>query len=132
MRWRAARASPSALLIAPPAVLTEEGLHGAVSFTNCQIQRRIAPPGFRIDLRAVVNQHLSREGAVGSAVRACQDRWAEHGSWARGLRWRVEGVIGQMKGRGLRRIPLFGLAGARRWALWHGLTHNILLWARGR
>ena len=48
-------ASPSALLIAPSAVLTEEGLHGAVSFTNCQIQRRIAPPGFRIDLRAVVN-----------------------------------------------------------------------------
>ena len=77
-------------------------------------------------------QRSSREGAVGSAVRACQDRWAEHGSWARGLRWRVEGVIGQMKGRGLRRIPLFGLAGARRWALWHGLTHNILLWARGR
>ena len=77
-------------------------------------------------------QRSSRKGAVGSAVRACQDRWAEHGSWARGLRWRVEGVIGQMKGRGLRRIPLFGLAGARRWALWHGLTHNILLWARGR
>ena len=74
----------------------------------------------------------SRGSAGGAADQAWHARWAKHGRWARGVRWRVEGVIGQMKGRGLWRIPLFGLAGARRWALWQGLTHNMmLLCARG-
>ena len=53
--------------------------------------------------------------------------WAAHGSAARRMRMRVERVIGSMKRRGLRRIPVFGLTGARGWALWHALTHNVLL-----
>lgn len=73
----------------------------------------------------------SRRAGLGKAARAFHARWAARGSWARELRWRVEGVIGQMKGRGLWRIPLFGLAGARRWALWQGMTHNLLLLLRG-
>ena len=53
--------------------------------------------------------------------------WAECGGLARGMRMRVERVIGSMKRRGLRRVPVFGLAGAGRWARWHGLAHNMLL-----
>ena len=40
---------------------------------------------------------------------------------------RVERVIGSLKRRGMRRIPVFGLLGAARWARWHALTHNLML-----
>ena len=53
--------------------------------------------------------------------------WADSGAQARGGRMRVERVIGSMKRRGLRRVPVFGLAGAGRWARWHALAHNLLL-----
>lgn len=72
----------------------------------------------------------SRRGGLREA-RASEDwwrtLWAEHEDWARRKRMGVERVIGSMKRRGLRRIPVFGLAGARGWALWHALTHNVLL-----
>ena len=67
---------------------------------------------------------------VAPAVRAWHARWAAAGSWARRVRLVVERVIGRLKGWGLRRVPVHGLAGARRWALWHALAHNLLLLGR--
>ena len=53
--------------------------------------------------------------------------WAGCGAAARRVRLRVERVIGSLKRRGMRRIPVFGLLGAARWARWHALTHNLML-----
>ena len=83
----------------------------------------LAPPR-----RAAVSPN---RGARLRAARAAEDWWRElwaaHALWARRQRLGVERVIGSMKRRGLRRIPVFGLPGARGWALWHALTHNVLL-----
>ena len=46
---------------------------------------------------------------------------------ARRVRLRVERVIGSLKRRGMRRIPVFGLLGAARWARWQALAHNLML-----
>ena len=76
--------------------------------------------------------------AVSPSRRAClrearsaedwwREWWAKCGTEARRLRLRVERVIGSLKRRGLRRVPVFGLAGARGWALWHAIAHHVLL-----
>lgn len=65
--------------------------------------------------------------SVNVQVGAC----AQSGARAKCARMRVERVIGSMKRRGLSRAPLFGLAGAGRWARWHALAHNLLLGVRG-
>ena len=73
----------------------------------------------------------SRRASLGGAVRAAEgwwhDLWAGCGAAARRVRLRVERVIGSLKRRGMRRIPVFGLLGAVRWARWHALTHNLML-----
>ena len=85
--------------------------------------------------RAASSQPSRRAGLRGS-VRAAEawwrELWAEHEGWARRARLRVEHVIGAMKGRGLRRMPSYGLAAATRWARWQALMHNLLLWLRVR
>ena len=76
-------------------------------------------------------QFPSRRACLGGAVRAAEgwwhDLWADGGAAARRVRLRVERVIGSLKRRGMRRIPVFGLLGAARWARWHALTHNLML-----
>ena len=73
----------------------------------------------------------SRRACLGGAVRAAEgwwhDLWADGGAAARRVRLRVERVIGSLKRRGMRRISVFGLLGAARWARWHALTHNLML-----
>ena len=63
----------------------------------------------------------------GEAEALWRSEWSACGLAARRLRLRVERVIGSMKRRGLGRSPVFGLAGAGRWARWHALAHNLLL-----
>ena len=67
-------------------------------------------------------RHPSRRAGLGGTVREADDwwhdLWAEHGSWARRKRLRVEHVIGSMKRCGLQKMPSFGLAAATRWARW--------------
>ena len=79
-------------------------------------------------------RHPSRRAGLGGTVREADDwwhdLWAEHGSWARRKRLRVEHVIGSMKRCGLRKMPSFGLAAATRWARWQALTHNLFLLLR--
>ena len=73
----------------------------------------------------------SRRASLGGAVRAAEgwwhDLWAGCGAAARRVRLRVERVIGSLKRRGMRRIPVFGLLGAARWARWQALAHNLML-----
>ena len=81
-------------------------------------------------------RHPSRRAGLGGTVREADDwwhdLWAEHGSWARRKRLRVEHVIGSMKRCGLQKMPSFGLAAATRWARWQALTHNLFLLLRVR
>ena len=76
-------------------------------------------------------QFPSRRACLGGAVRAAErwwhELWAGCGAAARRVRLRVERVIGSLKRRGMRRIPVFGLLGAARWARWQALTHNLML-----